>query len=487
MVRWSQHIETDVQEERSPISRILARRQRRSPSDAAEIVITRQRELSATSWGELLAQARSFGLGLCALGVQRGEAVGILAPSGPESEIVILGALLVGACVADLGDGTDSQLSVEILRRAKCRIAICGEREHAEALVVAVRQQCGERGLVGWGAASCVNGVVPFGQVCLKGSELAEREPVRVAEVIARVELNDWALVLPDSRRDGSFRQVHLSHDNCIVAAESLRKSIGIMATDRIAPLGRSRGLVELVLLTLLSALTGASMVHDAGEHSPLVLSQTARITVGIADGDILDVLHRELERELLIGAAWRRRVGHWAHRVGNEAARRRISGTDLGPFLALSHLIADRLVLSEQRRLLGGHLRRIVVYADGMRRSTRWFFESIGISPLGFLGIAESGGIGLLELPDEPRPGSYGRGMPGVDIWVNAEGKIRIRGANVSPAALGVDDRGWLDLGITGEIDEEGTIWPERDLGSLDAPSLAMLPIADQAEPKEK
>jgi long-chain acyl-CoA synthetase len=476
-----------VQNDRSPISRIFERRERRSSADPAVFVTTRQRDLATTSWGELLTQARRFGLGLRALGVERGDAVGILAPSGPEALIVVLGAMLVGACVVDLGDGVDLELSVETIRRTQCRISICGERSHAEVLVPLVRQQQGERALVGWGAASSVNGALPFGQVCLKGSELADREPVQVAASIASVRNEDLALLLPDGRRDGSHCEVRLTHDNCLVAAESLRKSVGVSATDRMVPLGKSRDLLGFGVLALLGCLTGASLICDVGELTPLALSQAAQPSIIVADGDVLDGLQREIEAELLVGAAWRRNASSWAQRVGNEAARRRISGTELRPFLAISHLIADRLVLSEQRRLLGGHVRRLIVNAAGMRRQTRWFFESMGLSPLGITGVAETSGIGLLELPDDPRPGSYGRGMPGVDVWVDAEGHIRIRGANVSRFSPNLDERGWLDLGIVGEIDDEGTVWPERALGSLDAPSLAMLTVAERMEPRAK
>jgi long-chain acyl-CoA synthetase len=476
-----------VENERSPISRIFARRERRSSADPAILITTRQREFATMGWGELVTQARKFGFGLRALGVERGDAVGILAPAGPEAVIVVLGALLVGACVVDLGDGTDLELSAELIRRTQCRISICGERGHAEVLVPVVRQRQTERGLVGWGAASSVNGALPFGQVCLKGNELADREPVQVEELVASVKNQDLALVLPDSRRDGSLWEVRLTHDNCLVAAESLRKSIGVGATDRILPLGKSRGLLGLGILALLCGLTGASLVCDVGELASLVLSQVAQPTIIVADGAILDGLQREIEAELLVGMAWRRNASSWAQRVGNEAARRRISGTELRPFLAISHLIADFLVLSEQRRLLGGHVRRLVANAAEIRRHTRWFFESMGLSPLGITGVAESSGIGLLELPDDPRPGSYGRGMPGVDVWVDAEGHIRIRGANVSRSCPSLDQRGWLDLGIVGEIDDEGTIWPERVLGSLDAPSLAMLTVAERTEPRVK
>jgi long-subunit acyl-CoA synthetase (AMP-forming) len=473
-----------VQREPSPVKRILERRERRSAAAPGAFVVTRQRELTAMSWGELLAQARRFGAGLVALGLERGDVIGILAPDGPEAVVAALGALLIGACLADLGDGRDLERSLECLRRADCRMAICGGRDQAEMLVHSARQLCGERSLIGWGAASSVNGIYPFGQVCLKGTELADREPVHISDVLAAVQLEDSALLVPDSHNDASFVAVRLSHDNCLVAAESLRKSIGVVESDRIVNLGTNRGLVETVVLALLSAHTGSSLVHDWGDISRLALCQVSKATIVIADGESLAALQREIDRELLVGAAWRRTLGSWAMRVGNEAARRRISGSEMGPFLAISHRLADSLVLSVPRQLLGGQVRRCLVRAEGMRRNTRWFFEAVGISPLGFYGVPASGGIGLLELPEDPRPGSYGRGMPGVDVWVDAQGRVRVRGGNVSRTAPGVDERGWLDLEINGEIDEDGTIWPERSLGALDAPSLAVLPIAEPIEP---
>lgn len=472
-----------VQEDLSPVDRILARRQRRSPMEPAVLLTMRQRDLAITGWGELLTQARHLGLGLCALGMELGDIVGILAPAGPEALVVALGAMLVGVRVADLGDAQDERLTLESVTRANCRLVICGEREQAERFGASVRAQCGERGLIGWGAASSVNGVYPFGQVCLKGSELLDRESARAVKRVGVVGLDAVALVLPDSRRDGSFREVRLTHDNCLVAAESLRKSIGITSADRIAPLGPSRGLVELVVLALLGALTGASLVYDVGELSPIALCQSAKATVVLTDADTLDQLHRDIEREFLVARSWRNRFSAWARRIGNEVARRRICGTELGPYLAACYLIADQLVLSEQRRLLGGCVRRIIVPFAGTRRATRWFFEAMGISPLSFIGVPESAGVGLLELPEDPRPGSYGRGMPGVDVWVDADGRVRIRGANVANASISGDDAGWLDLEIIGEIDEEGTIWPEHSLGALDAPSLAVLPIAEHTD----
>ena len=162
------------------------------------------------------------------------------------------------------------------------------------------------------------------------------------------------------------------------------------------------------------------------------------------------------------------------------------MSGFENGLVLSCSFFVADQLVLSEYRRLLGGSVRRLVSRGAGTRRSTRWFFEAIGLSPLGLVGLPESCGVGLLEPPDDPRPGSYGRAMPGVGVCVEESGAVKICGPFIAENAIEREHSGWLSLGVSGEIDAEGTVWPERALGALDASSLAVLPIAEHWEPKK-
>ena len=485
---------------KSPISRLIARRLRRSSTASATLHVARQGGVTITEYGELLLQVRRFAVGLRALGVERGQAVGLIGEGASETAIALLGCLLVGVAVADLGDGGDSEDVIALLRQSQCRAVICGSREQVESIAATVRQECGERRLIGWGAASSVNGVMPFGQVCLKGAEVLEREPMRANSLFAEPASTDAALLLPRRRRRSETipppeqilldkRErfgVILTQENAIAAAESFRKGLAIDGSDRLLRLGAGTGLVELCLLCLTALISGAAIVYDTGELSRQQRAEFTRPTVVLADADELDALYRELDRELLVGSAWRRWLSTWARRVGNEAARRRVSGFDNGVLLGCSLAIADQVVLSEYRRLLGGMVRRLVSRNARTRRSTRWFFEAIGISPLGLIGSPESAGVGLLEPPDDPRPGCFGKAMPGVGVCVDESGRVMIRGQCVAENAVERNPSGWLRLDISAEIDDEGTVWPERALGALDAPSLAVLPIAEQWEPQK-
>jgi long-chain acyl-CoA synthetase len=485
---------------KSTIGRLLARRYRKSHQQAAMLLVARQGGVTTSDWGELLVQVRRFGLGLRAMGLERGEVVGLIAPGAPESVIALLGCLLVGLPVADLGDGCDEEEVIELIVRAQCSAVICGAREQAESHLAHVREACGERRLVGWGAASSVSGVLPFGQVCLKGAELLEREPMRCSQLTAEPTSSDVALILPVRRRrsqsvpppDRMLNEprerygVQLTHDNCSAAAESFCQSLAIGHSDSILRLGVGIGLVELVLLALSAVMTGAKLIFDAGEPSRQERALAGHPTIILADGDELDALYRDIDRSLLVGSVWRRWLSSWARRVGNEAARRRVSGFENGVLLSSELFIADQFVLSEYRRLLGGAVRRVLSRHANTRRSTRWFFEAIGLSPLGLVGLPESCGVGLLESPADPRPGSYGKAMPAVSVRVDESGRVLIRGPSVAENAVDRQPSGWLPLGISGEIDDDGTVWPERAFGALDASSLAVLPIAELMEPQK-
>lgn len=484
----------------SPIGRLIARRLRRSDSDPATLFATRQASVTTTDWKDLIVQLRRFALGLSALGLERGHVVGVVANAAPETSIALLGCLHLGLTVADLGDGLDTEELFDAISRSSVNAVIVGSREQAESLLPLVRQVCGERRLVGWGAASSVSAVLPFGQVCLKGAELLEREPIRANRLLSEAQESDIALLLPQRRRktetlpppgmlvveERERYGVRLTNDNCVVAAQSVIKALSITSKDRILRLGNDSSLVELGLLSLTALISGASLVFDAGDLSRQQRAEVTHPTVVFADADELDALYRDIDRELLVGSAWRRLISSWSRRVGNEAARRRVSGFEYGLVLSCSFFIADQFVLSEYRRLLGGAVRRLISRGARTRRSTRWFFEAIGLSPLGLIGLPESCGIGLLEPPEDPRPGSYGRAMPGVCLCVEESGNVKIRGAFVADNAIAREPSGWISLGVSGEIDADGTVWPERTLGALDASSLAVLPIAEHWEPKK-
>jgi long-chain acyl-CoA synthetase len=484
----------------SPIGRLIARRLRRTEHQPATWYVTRQGGVTTTDWKDLIVQVKRFALGLSALGLERGQVVGVVAVAAPETSIAILGCQLLGLTVADLGDGIESEELFDAIQRSNVNSVICGSREQAETLVPHVRQLCGERRLIGWGAASSVSAVMPFGQLCLKGAELLEREPVRANRLLTEAEGQDIALLLPQRRRKSETLPppgmmiveererygVRLTIDNCIAASQSYITALTISSQDRILRLGPDSGIVELCLLSVLALMSGASLVFDAGDLSRQQRAEVTHPTVILADADELDALYRDIDRELLVGSAWRRWLSTWARRVGNEAARRRVSGFENGLVLSCSLFVADQMVLSEYRRLLGGAVRRLVSRGARTRRSTRWFFEAIGLSPLGLLGLPESCGVGLIEPPEDPRPGSFGRAMPGVGVCVAGTGAVQIRGPFVADNAIERQASGWISLGITGEIDADGTVWPERTLGALDASSLAVLPIADHWDSKQ-
>ncbi len=91
-------------------------------------------------------------------------------------------------------------------------------------------------------------------------------------------------------------------------------------------------------------------------------------------------------------------------------------------------------------------------------------WFAGIGIPISEAYGLSEATGLVAWD-PFELRAGSVGRPVPGIDVRLDDDGEILVRGGNVFPGYLHdpehtaavIDDDGWLRTGDIGTFDDDG------------------------------
>ncbi len=158
---------------------------------------------------------------------------------------------------------------------------------------------------------------------------------------------------------------------------------------------------------------------------------------------------------------------------------------------LSLVHLFG-RLPFSIRRHALallrGPHrTTRFMISAGApLLRTTKLFWEGLGVTVLEGYGLTETSPVLTLETKRERRLGSAGKAIPGVSIRIADDGEILARGNSVfhgyfrnEVATRAVFENDWFKTGDMGELDRDGflTIKGRKKYMLLDSRGINIYP----------
>jgi len=155
-----------------------------------------------------------------------------------------------------------------------------------------------------------------------------------------------------------------------------------------------------------------------------------------------------------------------WAVDVGKAHAHATREGyVPLG--LRLQYALADRLLLSKIRQRLGGHMRFIISGGAALNPEVNHWFEGLGVKVREVWGLTETCGPATIVLVDEWRPGTVGRPLPEVEVRLDEDGEVQVRGPNLfrgyyedpeATAACMTED-GYFRTGDIGRLEPDGAL----------------------------
>ncbi|MFZ7198787.1 AMP-dependent synthetase/ligase [Avibacterium avium] len=163
-----------------------------------------------------------------------------------------------------------------------------------------------------------------------------------------------------------------------------------------------------------------------------------------------------------------RRALFNWAMSVGHRYFDRKSQKQPIPFWLKQQFFLADKLVLSKLRNLLGGRIRMMPCGGAKLEPSIGLFFHSIGINiKLGY-GMTETTATVSCWEDDHFEPNSIGKLMPGAEVKIGENDEILVRGEMVmrgyykkpeeTAAAFTAD--GFLKTGDAGQLDEQGHLY---------------------------
>ena len=424
------------------------------------------------SWTDYYEGAKRIGLALLKLGVQKGEPVLILAEDRREWLYCDLGAASIGAVPTGVYT-TDSPSQLAYLANdSGASVLFVENDEQLDKWLAARADMPGLKHVVVMdreGLATFSDPQVMFLDDFLEiGAQEAQAHPTRFEDALDAVKPTDPRMIIYTSGTTGPPKGAVILHRNMMFQLEAGERVFDFYETDeQLCFLPLCHVLERLVSVeapihsgsTVNFAESPETVFENLQEVSPHTFAGVPRIW---------EKMHSRL-MILRSEAGW---VGgkafDWAVATGQRMAEIREKGESPGAGLRIGHALADLLVLSNLRRMLGmSRTRRVTSGAAPISPDLIRWFAGIGVPLLEGFGMTETSGVATLNTVEDNNIGTVGKPLPGVGLRLAEHGEIQVGGPcvfggywnNPAKTAETMTGDGWLKTGDVGRIGNDGAL----------------------------
>ena len=419
--------------------------------------------------------------GLCALGLDVGDRVGLVSVTRREWLFADIGILMAGGVTVPVYPSAMAEEAQFVLENSECRFAFVEDPAQLEKLVL-------HRA-----ALPKLEKIIYIQDVALLERPDAQgRLRVRLDEVLApndpwllsvqqlaelgrsigegllsdrrdQIEPSQPATIVYTSGTTGRPKGVVLTHDAFVFETQACETSMDVHEDDGLLlflPLAHVFAkMVYIVCVNvrceMLIPRSIATVLQDMAEARPTVMPAVPRI---------FEKAHAKIMAGVDAGGPVKKKVFQWALAIGREVSALRQEGKEPTGVLRVRYELAHRLVFTKIHAAFGGRVRGFISGAAPLSRELSEFFHAVGLLILEGYGMTENCAAATVNRLERFKFGTVGLPIPGVQIRIAEDGEVLIKGRNVmreywnNPEATAETlNDGWLHTGDVGELDAEG------------------------------
>jgi long-chain acyl-CoA synthetase len=421
------------------------------------------------SWDECAERVSALAAVLIDLGVQPGDRVGLVSTTRGEWMETDLAILSAGAITVPVYPSVLADECGYILWNSGATLVVA-ENELQADKVGQVREHGFE--LEGKRISIDVKRVLriegtgdnQFDAWIERGRQLLPALRDEIQNRIAAQKRSDLATIVYTSGTTGPPKGVMQTHENHLASVESVGK-LGVVGPTDIdfffLPLAHSFArTIEYVGLYFGTITVYAqsidTLLNDVRESQPTLIPSVPRI---------YEKIYTRIHSSRDQAPPLKRALMDWAFRVGRARSRAEQERRRLSWWLAWQVNVADRLVFSKIRDVLGGRLRYAVSGGAPLAKEIAEFMHAVGILVLEGYGLTETTPILSCNRPEAFKFGTVGKPIDKVTLRFAADGEILAQGPNIAigyyrrpeETAEAWDEDGWFHTGDIGDLDEDG------------------------------
>ncbi|KAA8889121.1 long-chain fatty acid--CoA ligase [Nocardia colli] len=409
------------------------------------------------TWRQFGERVRAIASGLSALGVGPGDTVGIMLTNRPEFNLVDTAALHLGATPFSIYNTSSSEQITHLFTNA--------------ANKVVVTEQVFLDKVTGAGVELAhivlVDGPAT-GTITLADVEANPAPHFDFEAAWRAVKPDDLATLIYTSGTTGPSKGVEVTHRNVLAQVIALVNGpLPVGLDDRAVSYLPAAHVADRISCHAMNLVTGVQVTTVPDPREVAAALPDARPTTFFGVPRVWQKIKVGIEGKLAAEPSGvKKSLANWAIETGMAAARADLAGKGRGPILAVQHKLADALVLSKLRHAMG--LDELTVPASGaapIPAETLEYFLGLGFPMSEVWGMSETTGVGTFTEKTKPRPGSVGRPVDGMELRLDTDGEVLVRGPIVTrgyrnmpeQTAEAIDADGWLHTGDIGTLDADG------------------------------
>jgi len=422
------------------------------------------------TWQRYYENVKHFGLGILALGLEKGGRVSILSENNPEWLYADIGTQSIGGIVVGIYPTNVAPQVEYILDHSQSKFVVVGDQEQTDK-VLEVEKRLPKlekvividmKGLRKYRSHL----IMSFEEVMKLGRELDKKDPKLFERYLDETEPEDTALMVYTSGTTGKPKGAMISHRNAIASAKNFVAATPLREDDVIVSYLPLCHIAERSFSVFYPLIVGGITVNFA-EGIDTVQENIREIapTVFFAVPRIWEKMHSSHIMRMRDATWFKRLVDKLCLKIGRAYYEKKEDGMRINFYWKLIYFIAYLVHFYPLQKILGMNRARNM-YTGGAPTppEVSKFFHSIGLKVRDLYGLTECTGICSVHQGDGIKIGTVGKLSPGVDLKIAEDGELIFKSAGVfkgyyrdpEATAKTIKD-GWLYSGDVGVLTEYG------------------------------
>ena len=423
-------------------------------------------------WRAFFRYTKHTALGLMALGIERGETVGLILDNGPEWLFGELGTHAAGAVAFPLLPSAPTETLVSELDHVQAAYVFAQNQMQVERLL-AHRQELpylkqivyiDPTGMKFYGDNPWL---VAFSQLLDLGEDLDDEQPDLFIKELWDGNPEDMAVMLATSGTAGTPKLAMLSHTNFTNTASKWVETEPIGIEDNWVPMSPMAGIVEQVWGLGIALCGGLTTNFPEGPETLLADFIDMGPTLIAGSAGFWEDMAMRVTTAMAGSRKWNRSLFEMTLKTANHMADLESRKEPVSLQLKLKTGLLKRLVSHPLLRRIGcSRVRAAYTGGHPVSQEVIRLFRGFGLNIKQCYGLTETCGMVHVHREGDVKPGTVGKPLPGTEIKLTANREILIKsqsnfmGYYQDPdltSRVLVD--GWLHTGDAGTLDEDGQL----------------------------